>query len=334
MHNKNVDGAVFVSQWPHMPRGEDVFYKMFHTDLSHEATGTLLSSGKPLGICLFGLSETTSKIKQNLNFPIFNGAAEMVTALKKQSDFHAKKAKGQPVYTRPDKIDMASASAWIKQREGAIGEESLELLKFWGIPIADSSVAADETEAIAIAERIAYPVVMKIVSPDAIHKSDAGGVFVGVNSPEEVKEKFALIRENLFQYKKDADFRGVRVMKQASAGYDMFIGGYRDQSFGPVVFFGYGGIYIEVFKDTGNVLCPATEEEIEAKVRKLKSCKILQGTRGKKAGDIKGYISIIARITHLLQLFPEIRELDINPVRILEDGSGVIALDARLMIGR
>jgi acyl-CoA synthetase (NDP forming) len=121
-------------------------------------------------------------------------------------------------------------------------------------------------------------------------------------------------------------------MKQAPEGYDMFIGGQFDASFGPVVFFGYGGIYIEVFHDMANVLCPANRTEIEAHVKKLKSYKILQGTRGKGAGDIAGYIDMIERVTHLLHQFPQIRELDINPVRVLADGSGVVALDARLRI--
>jgi acyl-CoA synthetase (NDP forming) len=112
----------------------------------------------------------------------------------------------------------------------------------------------------------------------------------------------------------------------------MFIGGQCDASFGPVVSFGYGGIYIEVFQDVANVLCPASTREIEDKVRKLKSCKILQGARGKGAGDIQGYVAAIERVTHLLQEFPRIRELDINPIRVLTDGSGVVALDARLRI--
>jgi acyl-CoA synthetase (NDP forming) len=121
-------------------------------------------------------------------------------------------------------------------------------------------------------------------------------------------------------------------MKQAGEGYDMFIGGKFDDSFGPVVFFGYGGIYIEVFHDVANVLCPADTWEIEDKVRKLKSYKILQGARGKGAGDIAGYVAMIERVTHLLHEFPQIRELDINPVRVLADGSGVVALDVRLRI--
>lgn len=332
MHNDNVDGAVYVTQWPEMPRGEDVFYKMFHTDLSKEVTGTILSSGKPLGICLFGLSATISRIKQNLDIPIFNNASEMIRAFKKQHDYYAKKLEGTPVYTLPDNIDTEAAKTWINGNTGVKGEEALELLHHFGIAIAKSDVAKNSDEATDVAERIGYPVVMKIISPDAIHKSEAGGVIIDIQNAKGVHKAFDQIRENLYRYKADANFQGVRIMKQADEGYDMFIGGQHDPSFGPVVSFGYGGIYIEIFKDTANLLCPATTREIEDKVRKLKSCKIMQGVRGNGAGDISGYVAMIERVTHLLHQFPHIRELDINPVRVFADGSGVMALDARLRI--
>jgi hypothetical protein len=332
MHNNNVDGAVYVTQWPEMPRGEDVFYKMFHTDLSKEVTGTILSSGKPLGICLFGLSATISRIKQNLDIPIFNNASEMIRAFKKQYDYYAKKAEGSPVYTFPDGVDIEAAKTWIKGNTGVKGEEALELLHHFGIPVAESAMAKNSDEATQAADRIGYPVVMKIVSPDAIHKSEAGGVITGIQNAEGVRNAFEDIRKNLYHYKADARFQGVNVMKQVGEGDDMFIGGQFDASFGPVVFFGYGGIYIEVFHDAANILCPAGARQIEDKVRKLKSYKILQGARGKGAGDIPGYVAAIERVTHLLHQFPQIKELDINPVRVLADGTGCVALDARLRI--
>ncbi len=332
MHNTNVDGAVLVTQWPDMPRGEDVFYRMFRTDLSKEVTGTLLSSGKPLAVCLFGLSSTISRIKQNLNFPIFDNVPEMIIALKKQSEYYAKKERDTPVYQLPPGVDILAANAWITDHTGVRGEESLALLESFGIPVAASSVARTVDEALGSAERIGYPVVMKVVSPDAIHKSEAGGVVLGVEHATAVRDAFEQIRNNLHRHRNGAAFQGVRVMKQAGDGYDMFIGGYYDASFGPIVFFGYGGIYVEVFNDTVNVLCPASAAEIENKVRGLKSYKILRGVRGKAAGNVAGYIDMIERVSHLLHTFPQIKELDINPVRVLADGSGVVALDARLKI--
>jgi acyl-CoA synthetase (NDP forming) len=332
MHNENVDGSVFVSQWPHMPRGEDVFYRMFQTDLSKEATGTMLSSGKPIGVCLFGLSRTMSAIKQNINFPIFDSTEEMLGAMKKQCDYYAYKAGKRAAYKLPENVDLEAARKWVKKNPGISGEESMELLEHFGIPVAKSEVVKKAADAAAAAAKLGYPVVMKVVSPDAIHKTDAGGVIVGVADDEAAVKAFNEIEKNLFKYKKDADFQGVRVMEMAPEGYDMFIGGNVDASFGPAVFFGYGGIYIEVFRDVKNILCPSSSEEIEKKLKRLKTYLILKGIRGKKAGDVKGYVSMIERVSHLLHEFPEIKELDLNPVRIPEDGSGVIAIDSRVRI--
>jgi hypothetical protein len=142
-----------------------------------------------------------------------------------------------------------------------------------------SDVARDAQAAVAAAEKIGYPVVLKIVSPDAIHKSEAGGVRTGVHNAAAVRDAFAALRDNLYRYNAGARFDGVRVARQAKDGSDMFIGGKYDPSFGPVVFFGYGGIYVEVFADTASVLCPAGAGEIEEKLRLLKSCRILQGGR-------------------------------------------------------
>lgn len=333
MHNEDIDGAVFVSQWPHMPRGEDVFYKMFHTDLSKEATGTMLSSGKPLGACIFGPSTTTSSMKKNINFPIFNGFEEMMIAMKKQCDYHMRKERKPDLMRPPEGIDAAASERWIKDHPGDTGEEAMELLSSFAIPVAASAAAKDEADATAAAKKLGYPVVMKVISPDALHKSEAGGVLVGLADDAAVKKGFSTIQKNLGAYDKDARFDGVRVMKMAGEGYDMFIGGRQDASFGPVVFFGYGGIYIEVFRDVKLLLCPAGHDEITEKLKELRSYMILRGTRGKQAGNIDAFVDMILRVSHLLARYPQIGELDANPVRILADGSGAIALDARVRIG-
>jgi len=332
MHNENIDGAIYVSQWPHMPRGEDVFYRMFHTDLSKDAIGAILSSGKPIAACLFGLARTISRIKQTIGMPIFDSPGEMIGALKKQYDYYQKKTRPEAACVRPDGADVDAAKKWISERSGIVGEDALDLLATYGIRPAESGLAATAKEASSLAEKIGYPVVMKVSSPDAVHKSEAGGVVVGIADRAGAEAAFERIRSSLAAYKKDARFDGVRVMKMAGDGYDMFIGGNRDESFGPVVFFGFGGIYIEIFRDVKNVLCPSLLEEISEKLKRLKSYAILRGARGRGAGDIAGYAGMIERVTHLMSDFPQIKELDINPVRILEDGSGVVALDARMRI--
>jgi len=332
MHNKHIDCALYVSHWPHMPAGDDLFSRMLHADLSKDAWGAILSSGKPVGVCLLGISQTITKIKKNVNCPVFNCPEEMVRAMAAQRDFYARKATGPVPEEQPSHINRATAQKWIIAHQGVSGEETLSLLSLYGIPIAESFVARDENEAIQLAEKIGYPVVMKVVSPDAIHKSEVQGVMVDIKNPNEVKQAFTMIKKNLSAYKPSADFQGVRVQKMAADGYDMFIGGKYDAAFGPVVYFGLGGIYVEIFKDINLALCPSTEAEIETKVKKLKSYTMLKGSRGKQVGDIQGYIESIVQVSYLLADFSQIKELDINPLRILSDGTGIVALDARIKI--
>jgi acyl-CoA synthetase (NDP forming) len=118
----------------------------------------------------------------------------------------------------------------------------------------------------------------------------------------------------------------------AADGYDMFVGGKNDPSFGPVVFFGMGGIYVEIYSDVANVLCPARPDSVTSRFEKLKSARVLAGTRGKEPGDVEAFIDLVVRTSHLLADFPGIKELDINPVRVFSKGEGVMALDARVRL--
>ena len=332
LHNENVDGAVYVTQNPQMPRNDDVFNKMFKTDISKEVTGAIRSSGKPMAACLYGPSRTINRVKKNVNVPIFNSPESMIRIMKLQQSYYAKRKKPAFTTALPDGIDMDAAKAWVASHPGTHGEETLELLEAFGIPVAANQTAATLDEATRAAQIIGYPVVMKVMSPDAVHKSEAGGVLVGLKDEEAVKKAFATIQANLEAYKAGAQFDGVRIMAMAGDGHDMFVGGNVDESFGPVALFGYGGIYIEVFKDAQTVLCPSNADEITTKINRLKAAQILEGARGKARADIEGYVDLIHRVSHLLAEFPQIKELDLNPVRLLEDGSGVLALDARCRI--
>ncbi len=331
MHNENVDGAIIISQRPKMPEGDNVFYGMFLSDLSKETYGAILSSGKPLGICLYGLSAYMHQVKQNVNFPIFNNPEEMVRALAFQRDYYARREIINTLGTQ-EKFEDNQVAQWIASHPGIIGEDALELLSLCGIPSAKSTVVHSEKEAATCAAQIGFPVVMKVVSPDAIHKTEAGGVLIGIDSTDAAEKGFLAIRENLHSYKKDARFEGVRIQKMAGDGYDMFIGGKFDRSFGPVVLFGFGGIFVEIFEDVACMLCPAHEDDVRKKLMRLKSFKMLKGARGKVAADVDAFVQSIVRVSKLLAAFPQIQELDINPFRLLADGSGAISLDARMRV--
>lgn len=334
MHSDRVDGCIYISQRPEMPQGNSIFHRMMLTDLSSDLRGTILSAGKPLGVCLFGPSEIIRQVKRSVEFPIFNSPEELVKALALQAEHYEQKMKKKELKNidLPSGIDRHAAMKCMDGKHGAYGEEIFDLLSSYGIPVAASRLATCGEDAVKAAGELGYPVVMKVVSKDALHKSDAGGVVIGVESPAEVEESFRTIRANLFNYKKDASFEGVRIQKMAPDGYDMFVGGKYDLSLGPVVFFGMGGIFIEVFEDVANALCPAGRDTIHTRLSRLKSCRVLEGLRGKAPGDINAFLELVVRVSHLLADFPAIRELDLNPVRVFPEGSGALALDARAVI--
>jgi len=332
MHSDRVDGSIYISQRPQMPSGDNIFQRMFLSDLSKETWGSILSAGKPLGVCLFGPTRVIQQSKRSVEFPIFNSPEEMVKALALQMNYHRHKSSGQRLgqQAMPEGTDRPAASRWLEGKSGDYGEETLELLEMYGLEVAPSTTANSREEAADRAGELGFPVVMKVISPDALHKSDAGGVLLGLENPQQAAEGFDTIRKNLFTYDSNARFEGVRIQKMAAEGYDMFIGGRQDPSFGPVIFFGMGGIYIEAFRDVANVICPASKESVEERLNNLNAARILKGMRGKTPGDTSAFIDLVVRTSHLLADHPGIEELDINPVRVFPAGKGAAALDARI----
>ncbi len=334
MHSDQVDGSIYISQRPQMPQGENVFHKMFRTDISMEAWGSILSAGKPLGICLFGPSRVIQQAKRYVEFPLFNSPEQMIKALAAQVKFYEKRKQlqeqGEPAPLSA--VDRQAARRWMLDKLGEYGEEAFELLEAYGIKTAVSKSAMDANEAVLHARALGYPVVMKVISPDALHKTDVGGVLLNLRSDQEVAAGFLTIKNNLYQSNRNALFGGVRIQKMAGPGFDLFIGGKHDHSFGPVVFFGMGGIYIEALSDVANLLCPTRPEQVEEKLAALKSSAMLSGWRGQPAADTKAFIDLVIRTARLLADYPGIRELDINPVRVFPEGEGALALDTRVRI--
>ncbi len=328
-----VDGAIYASQWPRMPPGgSDVFTAMFNTDISLAMAGAIRTADKPLALVLYGETTAVAAVKQQGVLPVFDGPEEAVRALHRQMTFHAHRA-GRPF--RPDPPDgdipFEAIRDWVAAHPGVSGEEALDLLAACGIASPASGLARTAEEAGAIAERIGFPVVLKVVSPDAVHKTEAGGVLLGIGSRQEATRGFARIRANLHAFRPGAALAGVRVTAMAPEGIDAFVGGLQDPAFGPVVFFGSGGIHVELLGDVERVLCPTSAAEIGAKLQRLKIGRMLGGLRGQAPIDSAPLIRAIVVVARLLADFPEIVELDCNPMRILANGD-ILALDARLRI--
>jgi 4-hydroxybutyryl-CoA synthetase (ADP-forming) len=171
---------------------------------------------------------------------------------------------------------------------------------------------------------------MKIVSPDIIHKSDAGGVKVGLKNDNEIRAAFNEIMNNAKNFKPDAQIKGILVQELITSAKEVILGAKQDPLFGPLVMVGLGGIYVEVLKDVVFRLAPIDEQEAEKMVESIKAIKLLKGVRGETPSDLDAVVDSLQRLSQLIVDFPEIEEFDINPLLVLEKGKGVRVVDVRI----
>lgn len=216
-------------------------------------------------------------------------------------------------------------------RTGLTEVESRQILKAYGIEVSNGYVVNDLKSAVHTADRIGYPVVMKIVSPDISHKSDVGGVVVNVASPDDVRSAFTRIMENAKRHKPDAYVQGVLVDRMITEGVELVIGATFSRQFGHAVMFGLGGIFVEVAGDVVFRLVPLTEADSLDMIREIRGRKILEHFRGKAAVNVNAVADIIQKLSDLLTDHPDILEVDLNPVIASE--TGAVVVDARMSLG-
>ena len=238
----------------------------------------------------------------------------------KITKFKVNKAKAKKIF---DKVKK-------EKRPNLLEEEGQAVLKAYGLPLPKSALAKTDTEAIKMAKKIGYPVVMKIASPQIIHKSDAGGVKVNLTNEQEIKEAFKTIIKNAKKYNSKAEIKGVLIVEMVKGGKEMIIGSKLEPGFGPVIMLGMGGIYVEILKDVTFKLAPVTSREADDMILEIKTQKLLQGVRGEKPSDISKLSECIQRLSQLVTDFKEIKELDMNPVLVMEKGKGCRILDVRI----
>ena len=220
-----------------------------------------------------------------------------------------------------------------ESRTKLLEHEALALVEAYGVPVPGYGLAQTVDEAVAIAEKIGYPVVLKIVSPDIVHKSDVGGVIVGLTNSDEVRKAFNEIINNVKKYVPDARITGVLVQKMAPKGaIEVVVGAIRDPVFGPAIMFGLGGIFIEVFKDVSFRVVPFSEQDAEEMIKEVKAYKIIRGYRNIAPRDIDSLIKIIMAVQNIMKENPEINEMDLNPILSYEKGKGALAVDVRIIL--
>ena len=285
---------------------------------------------------LMGLDEgiTNREILANGDVPYYTYAEGSIRALKAMLTFTnwVKNSPGKitKFSVKKDKVKKILDNAKKQKRSALLEEEGQEILRAYGFPLPASKLAKSKKEAVAASKKIGYPVVLKIASPQIIHKSDAGGVKVNLQNAKDVENAFDTIIKNAKKYNKKADIKGVLVVEMVKGGKEMIIGSKLEPGFGPVVMLGMGGIYVEVLKDVTFKLAPMTNMEADHMISSIKTKKILEGVRGEKPSDIKKLSECIQRLSQLVSDFNEIKELDMNPVLVMEKNKGCKVLDVRI----
>jgi len=208
--------------------------------------------------------------------------------------------------------------------------ESKELLKKAGIPVVEAKLARNKKEAISISKEMGFPVVLKISSPDVVHKSDSGGVKLGLASAAQVGKAYSEIISSIKKVYPEARIEGVSVQKMAPPGVEVIVGMSKDPQFGPVLMFGLGGILVEVLKDVSFRIVPVTERDAREMIREIKGYPVLEGYRGQKPASIPALEKLIVKVSQFVEKNPQIKELDLNPIFAYPDK--VVAVDARIIL--
>jgi acetyl-CoA synthetase (ADP-forming) len=198
------------------------------------------------------------------------------------------------------------------------------------MPVTAIAVATSEEDAVKAAKKIGFPIVLKIVSPQVLHKSDAGGVLINIKDEEGLREGYNTILKNVKKHVPDAEITGILVQEMAPNGTEVIVGSTNDPTFGPTIMFGLGGIFVEILKDVSFRLAPITKTDAEEMVKEIKAYKILEGARGMPPADQETIVSILLDTSKMLMECPEIKELDLNPVLVYEKGAKIV--DARIIL--
>lgn len=220
-----------------------------------------------------------------------------------------------------------------KGRKSLVEYEAKQVLKAYGLPLPEERLAKSAEEAIKYAEEIGYPVVLKLMSPQILHKSDARVVALKIKDAEELKKKWEEIHENARKYRPDAEILGVLVAPMLKPGREVIIGVTEDPQFGHAVMFGLGGIFVEILKDVTFRIVPIEEKDAWAMIKNIKGYPILAGARGEEPADMKALVDMILKVSKLVDdLADYLKEMDLNPVFVYNEGEGAMIVDARIIL--
>ena len=331
-----------VSQDPNVDGIMVVLTPQAMTDIdqtAHEVGKLSQKLDKPILACFMGEAKVESGIEilSDYGVPNYSFPERASLAFQAMAEYRVITERPVPEYERFE-VDQEQVRKVLDRAKAddrySIGDaEAWDILQAYGLRIPQSKMAETPDQAVDLAAEIGYPVVMKIASPDILHKTDVGGVKVNLESPEEVRDAFELMVYRAEKYLPEATVWGCQVQEMAPpGGLEVLIGMNRDPQFGPLVTFGLGGIYVEALKDVTFRIAPFSRREAEAMLDEIRSKALLEGVRGKPPVDKGAIVDTLLRMGQLVQDFPEIMEFDINPLIVYPEDQGAIAIDMRLVL--
>jgi acetyltransferase len=302
--------------------------------------GKHLASSKPVAYAIVGGKVVEDAIVQlrKMNVPVFPDVYEAVScmgALYKYTNMLAERDDS----VEDAQIDIAAINkiidgALADGRTFLLANEGQAVMKASGVMIPGAGIGKSIDECVRLAEQIGYPVVMKVVSRDILHKSDAGGVALDILNKQEVMDAYEAIMKNCRAYKEDAVIDGIEVCEMVQKGVELIIGARRDPQLGPIVMCGLGGIYVEVMKDVAFRAASINKKEARSMLSEIRSYPLLLGVRGEEQKDIDIVVDTIIKVATIIRKIPRITDIEINPVVVYEHGKGLKAVDVRIIISK
>ena len=295
---------------------------------------------KPILTCFLGAKKVAEgvRILREGKIPQYDATGSAVAAIKGMVNYVRWRSRPKRV-VKMFPVNRRKVEGIIerhqRQKINDIGEtESKEILEAYGFVTPRGSIATSAEQAENIAKQLGFPVVLKVWSPDILHKSDVGGVRIGLENEQEVKDSFDLMMYRIPKKRPEANILGVLVQEMCKSGKEVILGMNRDPHFGPLMMFGMGGIMVEVLKDVSFYLAPLTAEEAKQMLINTKTYQMLKGVRGEEGVDIEAIAEGLQRLSQLVTEFPQIQEMDINPYVVGPEGTTPVAVDARISLGK
>jgi acyl-CoA synthetase (NDP forming) len=327
---ENVDGVVFL----HTASEPEILPSR---KLLERVMELVKRYNKPVAYYVSTSAQEVNYLRQTYGFPIFTAVVETIRALEMSYRYYSRmqeirSAEPTPIFEVNQKAVRKLIDHARSEKRDLLLSESMDVLGHYGIPTALGVSASTMEEARAAAEQMGYPVAIKVISEQISHKSDVGGVQLNLRNGPAVEAAFEDMLKRIHQSYPEAKIDGVLVQPMATGGQELILGGRQDPNFGPVVLIGLGGIFVEVLEEVSLRVAPITPKEAREMIDELRGAPILKGARGHKPSDLQSVSEALLRLSQLLIDFPDIRELDINPLRVFLENNGCRALDARIML--